>query len=86
MKRREFITLIGGTAVVWPLAVVAQQGQGPVRVGVLPLGSASNPYNQALLAAFRRGLREVGLLEVITSCSTSYGSRANSSFPRRSVR
>ena len=32
-------------------------------MGVLPLGSASNPYNQALLAAFRRGLREAGLVE-----------------------
>ena len=64
MKRRKFITLIGGAAVAWPLAVVAQQPQqSPVRVGVLPLGSVSNPYNQALLAAFRRGLREVGLVE-----------------------
>ena len=64
MRRREFITLIGGAAVAWPLAVVAQQPQQrPVRVGALPLGSASNPYNQALLAAFRRGLREVGLVE-----------------------
>ena len=63
MRRREFITLIGGAAVAWPLAVIAQPQQRLVRVGVLPLGSASNPYNQALLAAFRRGLREVGLVE-----------------------
>ncbi|MFZ0401831.1 MAG: hypothetical protein WAL03_12210 [Pseudolabrys sp.] len=64
MKRREFMTLLSGAAVAWPLAVEAQQPQQrPVRVGVLPLGSASNEYNQALLAAFRRGLREVGLVE-----------------------
>src|SRR5438874_1855171 len=64
MRRREFIKVIaGGAAAAWPLAVAAQQPQRPVRVGVLPLGSASNPYNQALLAAFRRDLREAGLVE-----------------------
>jgi putative ABC transport system substrate-binding protein len=64
MKRREFITLLVGSTATWPLAARAQQPQqSPVRVGVLPLGSASNPYNQALLAAFRRGLREAGLVE-----------------------
>jgi len=62
MQRREFMALLSGAAAAWPLAVQAQQ-QSPVRVGVLPLGSVSNPYNQALLAAFRRGLREVGLVE-----------------------
>ncbi|MFL5237729.1 MAG: hypothetical protein ACJ8EL_09030, partial [Rhizomicrobium sp.] len=62
MKRREFIAGIGATT-TWLVTARAQQLQSPPRVGVLPLGSASNPYNQALLAAFRRGLREIGLLE-----------------------
>ena len=41
----------------------AQAAKKPVRVGFVPLGSASNTYDQSLLAAFRRGLRRVGLME-----------------------
>ena len=41
----------------------AQAAKKPVRVGFVPLGSASNTYDQSLLAAFRRGLRRVGLIE-----------------------
>src|SRR6266404_3892145 len=64
MRRREFMTLVSGAAATWPLAARAQQAQqSPVRVGVLPVGSASNLYSQALLAAFRRGLRDAGLVE-----------------------
>src|SRR5437660_465341 len=62
MRRRKFIAGIGATT-IWPVVAGAQQLQSPPRVGVLPLGSASNQYNQALLSAFRRGLREVGLVE-----------------------
>src|SRR5271166_1086554 len=63
MKRRDFITLLGGMAVAWPLAARAQQNKGPVRLGFLPLGSPSNPYDRSLVEAFQQGLRRVGLIE-----------------------
>jgi putative tryptophan/tyrosine transport system substrate-binding protein len=62
MQRREFISLLGGAAVAWPFAARAQ-AEKPIRIGFLPLGSPSNSYDQSLVEAFRRGLREVGLVE-----------------------
>ena len=60
MQRREFITLFGGTAVAWPLAVGAQQSAMPV-VGFL--SSRAPGENETILVAFRRGLKEVGYVE-----------------------
>jgi len=62
VKRREFITALGGAA-AWPLAARAQQHRGPVRLAFIPLGSPSNPYDRSLFEAFQRGLRRVGLIE-----------------------
>jgi len=56
MRRREFITLLGGAA-AWPLAARAQQGERVRRIGVLMVQPASDSEGQARLAAFRAGAR-----------------------------
>jgi putative ABC transport system substrate-binding protein len=63
MRRRDFIALLGGATVSWPLGARAQQAKKPVRIGLLPLGSQSNHYDKSLVEAFRQGLRQVGLVE-----------------------
>jgi len=59
MRRRDFITLIGGTAVAWPLAARAQQGERMRRIGVL-VAVADDPEGQARIAAFLQGLQQLG--------------------------
>ncbi len=59
MRRREFITLLGGAA-AWPLASHAQQREQMRRVGVLMHSAADEPESQARLTAFIQGLEELG--------------------------
>jgi putative tryptophan/tyrosine transport system substrate-binding protein len=60
MRRREFITLLGGAAAVWPLAARAQQAEQMRRIGVLMNTGADESESQARLAAFMQGLQELG--------------------------
>jgi putative tryptophan/tyrosine transport system substrate-binding protein len=57
MRRRQFITLLGGAA-AWPLAARAQQGERVRRIGVLMNLAADDPEGQARVAAFLQGLQE----------------------------
>jgi putative ABC transport system substrate-binding protein len=60
MRRREFITLIGGAAVAWPLAARAQQAERMRRIGWLDNGHADDPGVQARNAAVRQELERLG--------------------------
>src|ERR1700732_2570798 len=64
MRRREFITLIGGAAAAWPFAVRAQQDQRVRRIGVL-MGDfpENNPEARAVVAAFGEELQKLGWTE-----------------------
>src|SRR5262249_9504938 len=60
MSRREFIALLGGAVVAWPLAARAQQSERMRRIGVLTGLPADNPQPLARNAAFLQGLGELG--------------------------
>ena len=60
IRRREFITLLGGAAVGWPFSARAQQSERIRRIGVLMWGDENDPGQKALLSAFIQGLSELG--------------------------
>jgi putative ABC transport system substrate-binding protein len=62
MRRREFITLLGGAA-AWPLAARAQQAERMHRIGVFMDLAEDDPEGQARVAALRRGLQDLGWID-----------------------
>jgi hypothetical protein len=62
MRRRQFITLLGGAA-AWPLTVRAQQGERMRRIGVLMGYPENDLEGPAFFAAFREGLQKLGWAE-----------------------
>ena len=76
MKRREFITLLGGAAAAWPLAARAQQGGRVRRIGVLMSQAADDPEGLRRVSAFAQGLQEHGWSIAGTFGSTTDGEQA----------
>ena len=63
MRRREFITLLGGTVAPWPLAAWGQQGEQMRRIGVLLGATADDMEFQAWVGAVRQALQELGWID-----------------------
>ncbi|MGC1319020.1 MAG: ABC transporter substrate-binding protein, partial [Pseudolabrys sp.] len=63
MRRREFITLLGGAAAVWPRAALAQEGQRVRRIGALMNLAADDPVSIARAKAFTEGLQALGWVD-----------------------
>ena len=63
MKRREFITLLGGAAATWPLAARGQQSERMRRIAVLMNLAEDDPEGLARLAAFKQALEELGWVD-----------------------
>ena len=63
MRRREFMTLLGGAAAAWPMAGRAQQSERKQRFGVLMSGAEDDPETQARLVGIRQGLARLGWSE-----------------------
>jgi putative ABC transport system substrate-binding protein len=63
VRRREFVTLLGGATAAWPLAARAQPGERVRRIGVMATLAESDPVGQAYMVAFREGLQALGWSE-----------------------
>jgi len=63
VKRRKFITLLGGAAAAWPVAAHAQQAERMRRIGVLVVFAESDPVARSPIAAMVQGLQDLGWTE-----------------------
>src|SRR5215831_10320772 len=63
MRRRDFVTLLGGAAAAWPLAARAQDPEGMRRIGVLMGLSEDDPETKARVVKFRQELERLGWTE-----------------------
>src|SRR6516225_1387329 len=63
MKRRKFISLLGGVAVAWPLAAYAQQSEFMRRIGVLTPFASDDPAEQTNVLAFEQALAQLGWID-----------------------
>src|SRR6266851_8561807 len=75
MRRREFITILGGSVAAWPHAALAQQAVRMRRIGVLFGSAADDPEFQARIAAFAQELAQWAGPTVATCGSTRAGPR-----------
>jgi putative tryptophan/tyrosine transport system substrate-binding protein len=63
MKRRQFLTLLGGAAAAWPLATRAQQAGNVWRIGFILGASPPELFGKANMAGFINGMQELGYAE-----------------------
>ena len=63
MRRRDFITMLGGAAAAWPLAARAQQGERMPRIGVLTSFASDDPAEQTYILAFTQALAQSGWID-----------------------
>src|SRR5262245_54476208 len=63
MRRREFITLLGGAAAAWPVVARAQQSERMPRIGVLSNLAEDDPEGRVRDAAFVQGLRQLNWID-----------------------
>jgi len=63
MRRREFISFLGGVAAIWPLAARGQQVERALSIGVLHGVAASDPQGKAIIAALLQGLQQLGWVD-----------------------